>query len=371
MHASAERYGSDTACARIAEAATDNGWDVAALLPYEGPLCGELRGLGVAVTVLDPIVLRRADLRGWRAGLLPLRWSRSAKSLHSFLRNGPSYDVVHTNCAPTVGGLLIARWSRAKHVWYVHEIFPEGIQRRVFDQLLRRSADIVLACSRAALDQFPGVVAAGIGRVAHTGIEIAHVPTTEPMVRPAPVVVCVGRLNAWKGQEVLVDAMGILLGRGVDLRAELVGSYFRDQSQYEDRLRAQVQRLGLVGHVEFLGERTDALEIVARADISVTPSTQPEPFGTALVEAMALGRPVVASAGGGPTEIINDGEDGLLVPPGDVVALADALQRLIEAPEFARALGAQARVRAADFSSRSMTKVVLASYEELLRRGPE
>jgi glycosyltransferase involved in cell wall biosynthesis len=253
----------------------------------------------------------------------------------------------------------------------VHEVFTSNRQRRIFDHVLRRGADIVLACSATALAQFPNVIEAGIGRVAHTGVEVpSDVVVAEPLRAQVPVVVCVGRLNSWKGQEVLVDAIARLRSRGIEVHAELVGSVFRDERHFEERLRSQVDELGIADNVSFLGERRDVHAIVGSADIAVVPSTRPEPFGMALVEAMALGRPVVASAAGGPAEVVTDGVDGLLVRPGDAVALADALQRLIENPDFARTLGTHATTRAADFSSKNMTTKVLASYDELLAKGP-
>ncbi|MEP7054600.1 MAG: glycosyltransferase [Actinomycetota bacterium] len=371
VHSSSDRYGSDVACLRIAAEAVCAGWTVDVLLPSQGPLVDDLRGAGASVFVLDPIVLRRADLTGLHALTLPLRWGRLALGLRRFTRTRAAYDVVHSNCAPTLGGALIALWSKARHLWYVHEIFVSARQRRAFDALLRRSADRVLACSQAALQQFPAVVAAGLGQVVHTGVEVpAGIAVQLPLEDGVPVVVCVARLNSWKGQDVLLDAAARVRARGVEVRIELVGSVFREERQFESRLRDQAEELGMAGHVTFLGERRDALEIVARADIAVVPSTRPEPFGMALVEAMALGRPVVASAAGGPAEIVTDGVDGLLVRPGDAVALADALQRLIEDPAFARSLGLQARARAADFTSGSMTAQVLASYDDLLAKGP-
>lgn len=371
VHSSAERYGSDQVCLGIAQAAVAAGWHVDALLPADGLLVQELRATGAGVTVLDTIIVRRADLSGLRPLLLPWRWGRAAMALRAYARGRAPYDVVHSNCAPTLGGALLARRADSRHVWYVHEIFTSRLERRAFDVLLRRSADVVLTCSRAVLDQFPGLAAGSHGRVVYPGVEVGGPrELRDPLSEGVPVVVCVARLNAWKGQDVLIDAIARLRARGIAVRAELVGSVFRDERQHEDRLRAQVAELGIAEYVDFLGERRDALDIVGRADIAVTPSTRPEPFGMALVEAMALGRPVVASRAGGPAEVISDGHDGLLVPAGDAVSLADALQRLIESPDEARKLGGQAQARAADFSAGSMTEQVLSTYDSLPTRGP-
>lgn len=368
VHASADRYGSDLACLRIAVAAKTAGWDVDVVIPNDGPLVADLTAAGIVPVILDPLVLRRADLRGVRAATAPLRWLLAAARLRRWAKQRPRYDVVHSNCAPTLGGALLARQWRAAHVWHVHEIFTGRLQRRVFDALLTRSADIVLTCSSAAADQFPRLTATKRVRVVYTGVDVpAGVPTTEPLSNGDPTVVCVGRLNGWKGQPVLVDAIGRLTARGVGVRSQLVGSVFRGERHFEDRLRRQVDDLGLRQRVELLGERRDALDIVAAADIAVLATTRPEPFGMALVEAMALGRPVVASAAGGPTEYITDGVDGFLVPPGDPRALADAVQRLIDDPDLARRVGTAARSRVAGLTTARMTEAVLSAYDDVLR----
>jgi len=369
VHSSADRYGSDLACLRIATAARDAGWHVDVVLPNGGPLVADLAQAGVTTLLLDPIVLRRADLRGWRGLTVPFRWLQAAARMRRFATARERYDVVHSNCAPTLGGALLARHWRAKHVWHVHEIFTSSLQARVFDGILRRSADVVLTCSQAAADQFPRLSQTGKVRVVYTGVDVpAGVPTVEPLSNGVPTVVCVGRLNSWKGQPVLVDAVGRLTARGVTLTAQLVGSVFRTERHHEETLRNQVDELGLAGRVELLGERSrgDTLDIVAACDIAVLATTRPEPFGMALVEAMTLGRPVVASAAGGPPEYITDGVDGLLVPPGDARALADAVQRLVDDPELARRLGTAARTKVAGLTTSRMTAAVLEAYHDAL-----
>lgn len=369
VHASSDLYGSDLVCLRVARAAVAATWDVEVLLPSHGALVDEIRAVGARVFVLDPIVLRRADLSGWRPLALPIRWLRQWFRLQMFAR-GRLYDVVHSNCTPTLGGAVLARRCRARHVWYVHELFTSNVHRRIFDTLLRRYADVVLTCSHAALSQFPGVVRAGIGRVCYAPVDVpTDLSPSKPLSAGVPTIVCVGRLNSWKGQDVLITAVAALRGRGVEVRAQIVGSVYRDERQFEQRLRDLADELGVTDCIDFLGERRDALDLVALADIAVLPSRHPEPFGMSIVEAMALGRPVVATAAGGPAETITHGVNGLLVTPGDATALADALLRLIEDPEFARELGARAVDRAADFDSSKMTTAVLAAYDDLLALG--
>jgi glycosyltransferase involved in cell wall biosynthesis len=110
--------------------------------------------------------------------------------------------------------------------------------------------------------------------------------------------------------------------------------------------------------VSLEGEVDDPVAVFASADVVVVPSKLPEPFGKVVVEAMALGRPVVATTPGGPAEVITSGVDGLLVPADDVAALVDALRGLLRDPAAAQRLGRAAAVRAAGFSEAATARRV-------------
>src|SRR5439155_17611508 len=135
------------------------GWEVAATVPHDGPLVHELTGAGVEVRRLDPLKLRRAELRLSRAPGLPLRWARQLALLRRLARSR-RFDVVYTTTAPTLGGSLLARWWRAGHVYHVHEIFWDAkTLLPVFERTLSK-ADVVICCSNAVREQFrsPGVL---------------------------------------------------------------------------------------------------------------------------------------------------------------------------------------------------------------------
>lgn len=134
-------------------------------------------------------------------------------------------------------------------------------------------------------------------------------------------------------------------------------------------LRDRCERLGLTPWVVFAGMRRDVAGLLPLLDIFVLPSLY-EGFGIAILEAMAAGRPVVATAVGGIPEVVVHGETGLLVPPGDPVALADALHELLAHPERARALGARGRERAREkFRIESIVRQHEALYEACLRQS--
>lgn len=369
VHQSADLYGSDLSCLYLARAARAAGWRVDVIVPGNGPLVGALEEAGAGVHQLDPLVLRRSDLRSARAFFLPLKWVRNLLALRGFART-QQFDLIHSNCAPTLGGALLSRWMRVPHVWHVREIFGQSPALLwIFERVLA-TADLVIPVSRAAADQFRSPALRAKCRVVYTG---AAVPTgtanRDPLTREVVELICVGRLNGWKGQGVLIEAVHELRARGHRVHLTLVGSEFGGKHKYEPALRHQISTLGLEKWVTLLGERRDALSLTAEADIAVVPSTRPEPFGMTVVEAMALGRAVVVSDAGGPAEIVRPGRDGLLVPPGDVKALAQAIAHLIEHPTEAKLMAVSGRERAAQFSIEQMTTQVLRLGEDLLAVG--
>ena len=177
-----------------------------------------------------------------------------------------------------------------------------------------------------------------------------------------------GRLTSWKGQRVLIDAARLLRDRGQasGLTVALVGGA-QGRDGYEGELRGMIEAHGLTDIVHLRGHWDDMPAAYDWADVVVSASTRPEAFGRVAVEAMAMGRPVIASAHGGALETIAEGETGILVPPGDAGALADALAGLATDPDRRARLGAAGRARARGrFSVEAMTSATLSVYKGLL-----
>jgi glycosyltransferase involved in cell wall biosynthesis len=129
--------------------------------------------------------------------------------------------------------------------------------------------------------------------------------------------------------------------------------------------------LGLGERLQLLGFRPDTGAVLAAADVVAVPSTRPDPFPNSALEALAAGRPVVASNAGGLPEMVRDGETGVLVPPGDHRALASALRALADDPDRRARMGASAAADvAARFSLGAMLDGVGAVYAELGVRPP-
>lgn len=165
-----------------------------------------------------------------------------------------------------------------------------------------------------------------------------------------PLIGIVGRLQHWKGMHVLIDALPLVQARHPGARVVIVGGVHEPEPGYPAMLRQQVQRLGLEDAVTFAGFQSDVPRWMQAMDIVVHASDR-EPFGIVVIEAMALGKAVVAGATGGPAEVITEGVNGLLAPFGDAPALATALMRYLDDPALAERCGAAAAERARDFSA--------------------
>jgi hypothetical protein len=180
------------------------------------------------------------------------------------------------------------------------------------------------------------------------------------------IVGIVARLQRWKGVHVLVEALPHVIRRHPDLHCVIVGGVHELEPGYEASLRRMVADLGLEGRVIFAGRQPEVPLWLQAMDVVVHASAD-EPFGLTIVEAMALGKPVVGAASGGPLEIVRDSIDGLLVPHADTRALAFAVIRLLEDAELARRLGKAAQQRAGEFSSRRYAVRFAAAVRDLVR----
>ena len=194
--------------------------------------------------------------------------------------------------------------------------------------------------------------------------------TSIPLATNRVELICVGRFNQWKGQEYLIRAIGLLRDRGIIVTLSLVGDVYANEVHFRQQLVSLIEALDLKDTIHLLGERRDAHDLMAQADIVVVPSALAEPFGIVVVEAMALGRPLIATDAGGPSEIVTSGHDGLLVHLRDAPALAEAISRLMIDPAMARELGINAKKTAQRFTYTALADTVVASYDRLLADHP-
>jgi len=285
--------------------------------------------------------------------------------------------------APGWSALIAARRVGAPCVATYHGAYEAGSPwKRLYNSSMAR-ADLVIANSaftgesiRRTYPQAAGrlvVIPRGadlarfdparIGPERRTAIERAWGIAPEDLVVLAP-----GRLTAWKGQATAIEAFGRVAATGEipGLRLVLAGD---DQGRtgYRARLEGLVKELGIDRMVRIVGHCDDMPAALDRAAAVLAPTSRPEAFGRVVAEAGAMRRPAIASALGGHLETIDDGKTGLLVPPEDPRALADALARLLADAPRREKMGAAARARIErDFSVAKMQEATLAAYARLL-----
>ncbi|MFU8781324.1 MAG: glycosyltransferase [Kiritimatiellia bacterium] len=355
VHNGADLYGASRSFLRLCSRMVRDGITVRAVLPESGPLLDALRDAGVDVLVLHPLPL--IERRAFRSlsGIIKTIWCTpvSVWRLRGVIRDFQP-DLVHSNLSVLYTPAIAARWMRIPHVWHIRECYGEfGAFWKIYRRFMLWGSDRILAVSQAVADQF-GAQGAGRVMVLHNGFPIEEfdaVPVARQRafrdrvgVRDEPLVGLVGRIKfVRKGQEYLAEAAALLKDRFPDVRYVLVGSAFPGNEAHVDALRERIAALGVGDRVLLAGDVEDIKAAYAAMDIVVMASGLPEPFGGVVIEAMAMGKPVVGSAMGGTLEQVVDGVTGLLVPPRDPVALAKALARLLENEELRQRMGAAGR----------------------------
>jgi lipopolysaccharide heptosyltransferase II len=181
------------------------------------------------------------------------------------------------------------------------------------------------------------------------------------------LVVVIGRIAPLKGQLYFLKALTKVLRSLPGVRAWIIGGISPGKDNYMEELEVWTRRLGLSDTVKFLGNRRDVPELLSQADCLVMPSIAEESFGRVIVEAQAIGVPVVATKVGGVVEIIEDAQDGLLVHPKDPDGLAEAMLKILRDPALASVLAQNARRKVEEkFSLEKMAQDTIKVYGEAL-----
>ena len=351
VHSSAELYGSDKSLLDFARRRPAH-MALTVVMPEDGPLVPALRACGAEVVVGEVCKLQRVMLspaglwRLLRAAAASLRFMRG-------LHRQRQFQLVYSNTVAVFGGALFARRHGLPHVWHVREIVVGSpALSLLFRKLVRWLSQTAICNSNQTL---AWIADGGQARAARylavwNGVDVATQPVDREAARrslgaaPGDVVfVLVGRINAWKGQQLLVQAFAAMVRQGVTgqvgLRLAIVGSAFAGQGHWLQKLQAAVAASGCAEQIVVQPFRSDVEAVWAAADVVVVPSTDPEPFGRVAVEAMAFARPVIAAAHGGLVEIVQQGVTGLLVPPRDAPALTNAMAALAVDPSLRAAMG--------------------------------
>ena len=349
----------------VAAALINAGWR-AVVASAGGPMVHELERTG-AVHVPLPLASKN-----------PFVMRSNIERLVAVINN-LNVDIVHARSrAPAWSARAAARRTGKHFVTTFHNAYGTGgIIKHRYNAIMA-TGERVIAISRFVAEHAASVyhVPPERLRLIPRGVDINRFDPDK--VRPdrmiqlakawrladgSPVVLLPGRLTRWKGQLVLIEAMARLRRPGV--HAVILGT---GKPRYRRELEEAVTRAGLGAYFRFVDDCNDIAAAYMLADVVVSASTSPEGFGRVIVEAQAMGRPVIATAHGGAQETIIPGETGWLVPPNNPLALAQALARVLDQPSEARmAMAARQIMHVREhFSSALMAARTLSVYAELM-----
>lgn len=292
-------------------------------------------------------------------------------------------DLVHLNNSVHLGHdwMLAARLLRIPCMTHQRGILDETrLRGGLAERLTRyhaRHLDAVISISDAVSESLRG-----------RGIQCRHIVTIHNGIDPdgfsarastdslrrahdipaeAPIIGVIGNVKGWKGQETAVRATALLKRHHPEIRCLLVGDI--PDKAYGERLQHLRRELDITCNVVFTGFKDEVADYVSLLDVMLHTSVTPEPFGRVLLEGMLLQRPVIATAIGGPLEIIEHGKHGFLVPPNDPEALARTAQELLASPELRRRIGQTARAHVLErFTIDHNLRKTEAIYQRLLSR---
>ncbi len=371
--------GAELALLRMVRLVNRARFDCRVLLFSDGPLTAQLKEADVAVDVLplsDKVVATSRHQAGGALFRFHEVWATASHvwRVARFIRAN-RIDLVHTHSlkADLIGGLA-SRLARRPCIWHLHigptdDYMPPRLAR-IFRFLARIVPPYLIANSEYTLRSVHPT-GAQPSWVVYPGIsleEFVHPPETFSKDRKTATVGIIGRISSTKGQDIFLRAAAQVLRRLPAVRFQVIGSALFSDLAFEDEIHRLAESLGIAAAVEFTGFVSDVPARLRALDVFVLASTTPEPFGQILVEAMAAGKPVIATDAGGIPEIVTHGQTGQLVPPGNVDQLAEAICQLLSHPEETVAMARRGRQRVAErFTIERTVQDVEAVYARILR----
>lgn len=354
------------------------GFQPVVLFNQDNLFVARLRALGIEVHIFE--AERAVERAAYGSGQRSRKFREMGRAIlrrRRFLQ-GHHIDLLHLNNHPSFTCYDWLPAARLAGIPCVVNAMGDAEDDRLVSRALMRRYDRVIAISEFMR-----------GRMLELGIPDRRITTVylgldaqayRARVRRSPsevrqelgvpadrvLVVMVGNVKFWKGQHVVLEA---LAGMPADLRGRLtllfVGATAPLGESYAESLRDTVQRKGLEDVARFLGSRQDVPDLVNAADICLHASVMPEPFGLVVLEAMALGRPMIAARIGGPAEILTP-ESGLLFDPAHPAELTAALSRLATDRMLRERIGQAALRRVEEFSLERNVAGNVQVYRELL-----
>lgn len=370
IHQSADLYGSDKTLLLLLEHLDKNQFKPVVVIPIDGPLKKELEEINVEVHIAPVLKLYRNIFKPQNI----LKFFSEYKSAVKFLdglNKKHQFDLIYSNTLAVLLGMIYAKKRKIKHIWHVHEIIVHPkIIAKTFPKLLSRYADKIVCNSKATLDnltaRIPSIQSKSM--IIYNGIkpneqDLATVSKTDfGFSNDDLVITLVGRIYRLKGHKLMLEVFRKHFANRNDVKLLFVGSPVVGQESYLHEVEKIIHDEKLTDKVRIHPFTKTLNSIWNITDIAIMPSTEAESFGLVAVEAMLAQKPVIGSNHGGLTEIIVNGETGILFAPNSETELKKALEDLLEHPEKRIEMGEKGFQRAIEtFSIESY----IQSFENL------
>ncbi|MFC4213100.1 glycosyltransferase family 4 protein [Pedobacter lithocola] len=373
LGASSDMYGGSKILSIVVKILAEGNHKPIVVLSETGELVDELRRLNVEVRIIRLGILRRKYLSV--AGIINrIQVTGSAwKALNKIVVED-KIDLVYSNTTGVFIGAFLAKKRDLKHIWHVHEIIAKPIAfTKVMGYLLNRYSDKIIVVSESVKAHwakyiknreinriYNGIDTSSYGKNAGTLRQELNINETDVIIG------MIGRVNNWKGQDYFIDIAKIILKTLPNTKFIIAGDAFPGNEHFVDKLVNRIKKELPSDALHYIGYRTDIPNILNALDIFVLPSILPDPFPTVILEAMASAKPVVATNHGGATEMVLDGESGILIPFNDANLSATKILDLVLDKHKISNMGKLGKKRIDSlFSLEMFKKSILNIFDEL------
>jgi glycosyltransferase involved in cell wall biosynthesis len=352
LHSSSDMYGASKIFFIMVLLLRDMGHEVYVALSEEGELAGAIRAEGVEVHIIRLGILRRKYFspKGLinRIGVI-----RDAHRSLVELVKQKEVNHLYSNTTAVLVGAWVAREHRVYHTWHIHEIIaqPKWLGW-ILGKIVGKYADRIIVVSQAVKQFWSKTIVNKDLKVIYNGLDYSSYMDPESSLKkelsiPADHLVLgmIGRISQWKGQGYFLDIAKLLILTHPKLTFVIAGDAFPGSEHLVTEMQHQIKVLGLEKNVHVLGFRKDVPQIMAALDIFVLPSILPDPLPTVILEAMASGKPVAATAHGGACEMVENNHTGYLIPWDDAAKAAEIILPLITDGELRQEMGKKGRQR--------------------------
>ena len=377
LQSSSEGYGSGKIILQVLRFYQNQGFSPVVVLTNEGSIQEELKALNIPSYVQNLGILRRKYVNP--GGF----FNRVQKNLKAYrflnqLHRKYSFELVYSNTLAVIVGSIWAKRKKLPHIWHIHEILPGPAPLvKLLARMLDSSTPRPIAVSQAVADHWQPELQYAKIQVIPNGIPYEDFLQAKGDLKPelkldeeTILIGMIGRINPGKGQLFFLELAEKIVKKYPQAHFLLVGDPFPGYESILEEMGEEIRLKKLETNVSYLGFRKDIPEVMASLDIFVLPSVLPDSFPTVILEAMAAGKPVVATQSGGASEMVLEGKTGFLIPIKDVNSGYEAISQLIENPSLRNSMGESGRKRVLEtFGLESFEKNIVTHLWQHLRKS--